>query len=199
MAPAALESIPRETIQQIASSLNLKDVRSLSKTCRSLRSKLYRLIWSRVLIHGCERDLARQLKTFNPESEHGRATLALVKNATILKNMVQPCYHIDLWDALKYPVYLTYLGSISQAIMQTLQAMTSLESLNLNVLGLSEQQELKFLDLLQEAPEFKLQHLTIRAGYGVAKSFILRYSHELRSLDTDVLSISAGLFKSKKL
>ncbi|KAG8350634.1 hypothetical protein FVEN_g11261 [Fusarium venenatum] len=80
--------------------------------------------------------------------------------------------------------------------MQTLRTMTSLESLHLNVLMLSAQQEAVVLDLLQEKPGFKLQHLTIRVGFKVAESFILKCSHELRSPDTDV---SSSVFKSKKL
>ncbi|KAL6924989.1 hypothetical protein FSST1_002263 [Fusarium sambucinum] len=192
---AALENIPTETVQQIASFLNHKDIRNLSSTCRPLRSNLYRLLWSCISIHGGERELLRHLKTFDPESE-GHATLALVKKATIVKNMVRPCYHIDQWDMLKHPVYPQYHVLIPRAIMQTLQAMTSLESLHLNILMLSAQQEAMILDLLQETPGFKLQHLTIRAGFKVAKSFILKCSHELRSLDTHV---SSSVFKSKKL
>ncbi|XEU96952.1 hypothetical protein FSHL1_002237 [Fusarium sambucinum] len=184
---AALENIPTETVQQIASFLNHKDIRNLSSTCRPLRSNLYRLLWSCISIHGGERELLRHLKTFDPESE-GHATLALVKKATIVKNMVRPCYHIDQWDMLKHPVYPQYHVLIPRAIMQTLQAMTSLESLHLNILMLSAQQEAMILDLLQETPGFKLQHLTIRAGFKVAKSFILKCSHELRSLDTHVSS-----------
>ncbi|CAF3516995.1 unnamed protein product, partial [Fusarium graminearum] len=45
-------------------------------------------------------------------------------------------------------ISILHITSIPQAIMQTLQAMTSLESLHLNILAFSEQQELAFLDLL---------------------------------------------------
>ncbi|EKJ68046.1 hypothetical protein FPSE_11857 [Fusarium pseudograminearum CS3096] len=198
MAPG-LEGLPIETVQQIASFLSHRDIRILSHSCRSLRSKLYRLLWSRVLIHGGENDLARTLKTFDIESEHGRATLAFIKKATIHKDMVRPFCHTDPWDTLKYHIDPTFSTSIPQAIMQTLQAMTSLKSLHLNILAFSEQQELAFLDLLQETPDIKLQHLTIRAGCQVAKPFILKCSHDLRSLYTYDCKMSAGIFKSKKL
>ncbi|CEI38858.1 unnamed protein product [Fusarium venenatum] len=157
MAAAALENIPIETVQQIASFLNYKDIRDLSSTCRPLRSNLYRLLWSCISVHG-------------------------------VKNMMRPCYHIDQWDMLKHPVYPQCHVLIPRAIMQTLRTMTSLESLHLNVLMLSAQQEAVVLDLLQEKPGFKLQHLTIRVGFKVAESFILKCSHELRSPDTDVSS-----------
>ncbi|CAF3467140.1 unnamed protein product [Fusarium graminearum] len=198
MAPN-LEGLPIETVQQVASFLSHKDIRNLSLSCRSLRSKLYRLLWSRVLIHGGENDLARTLKTFDIESEHGRAILAFIKKATIHKDMVRPFWHADTWDALKYDVDPIFSTPIPQAIMQTLQAMTSLESLHLNILAFSAQQELAFLDLLQATPDIKLQNLTIRAVCKVAKSFIPKCSHDLRSLDTYDCKMSTGIFKSKKL
>ncbi|KAG8350604.1 hypothetical protein FVEN_g13048 [Fusarium venenatum] len=82
MAAAALENIPIETVQQIASFLNYKDIRDLSSTCRPLRSNLYRLLWSCISVHGGKHGLLRHLKTFDPESEDGHATLALVKSRT---------------------------------------------------------------------------------------------------------------------
>ncbi|OBS18043.1 hypothetical protein FPOA_09771 [Fusarium poae] len=178
MAPAtALENIPTETVQQIASFLNHKDTEV---------SHSHAVHFDQICI------------TFDPKSTHGRATLALVKKATIIKNMVWPCYHIDQWDTMKHPLYPAHSTLIPRAIMQTLQAMTSLESLHLSVLELSVQQKRMFLGLLEkeDAPGIKLQHLTIRATINVAKPFILKCSHELRSLDTNV---SSSMFKSKKL
>jgi hypothetical protein len=112
------------------------------------------------------------------------------RKATIIKNVERPWYHGDAWDTLNYYVPPSYNASIPRAIVQTLRAMTSLESLHLNVLRLSEQQGRTIQDLLKEVPELKLKHLTIRADSGVVAALITKcLLGELKSLDTDEYSL----------
>ncbi|KAF4969109.1 hypothetical protein FSARC_3603 [Fusarium sarcochroum] len=208
--PAAIERVPTHIIHIIGSMTSAKDVENLSRTCSKLRSKLGRLVWSHVLIHGNEHDLISKLNILGPGVAKNREKLGFVRKARILLTQERPLVSHGCGDyeyEADFPIFLGHQhGALPSAIIQTVGAMSTLKSLILILRGMADSQRNEFRFSLRLSPVLKLEHLRLDAEKDLTNTVLrqclgtsLKALHLSRGVKSSSFKLAAGKFKGLEM
>ncbi|CAF3453720.1 unnamed protein product [Fusarium graminearum] len=144
-----LLDLPNELIYAVGVAAERRDARALSTTCRRLRENLASIVWSRVKLSIGLCVTSSDIDTFVAYLEEHCEKFGLIKEATI---------HFDGCRTECPPCCVDELLSVPKAAY-IINAMTSLESLSLDVQNLSAKQIKTLTDELRSGPNIEVLEL----------------------------------------
>ncbi|KAM0545168.1 hypothetical protein ACHAPJ_011435 [Fusarium lateritium] len=153
------QGLSTEIVEAIGDYAHPRDVRALGQTCQQLHSQLRQVAWSRVLIRGTDNDIMRKLQAVKPSTLEYRDTFKLIKKARIVVDG-RNSYAADYQRLAtgRYPD-----RALPSAIVDAIKAMTSLQSLTLNLEHLDRmtRRRLVYVELLGRISENQLKALQL--------------------------------------
>ncbi|QPC68157.1 hypothetical protein HYE67_010388 [Fusarium culmorum] len=144
-----LLDLPNELIYAVGVAAERRDAKALSTTCRRLRENLASVVWSRIKLSIGLCETSSDIDTFVAYLEEHCEKFGLIKEATI---------HFDGCRTESLPCCVDELLSVPKAAC-IINAMTSLESLSLDVQNLSAKQIKTLTDELRSGPNIEVLEL----------------------------------------
>ncbi|KAF4950570.1 hypothetical protein FSARC_13138 [Fusarium sarcochroum] len=159
------QGLPAEIVEAIGVFAHPRDVRALGQTCQQLHSQLRKVAWAHVLIRGADNDIMRILRAANPSTLEYRETFKLIKKVRIIVDD----YGLHATEYQRHPTPRYPDCALPVAVVDAIKAMTSLQSLTLDLECLDPRTEkrLVYIELLGRISDDYLKALQLSVTIGI--------------------------------